>query len=239
MPFGMVNAPATFVRMMNRVLEGCGEFADSFIDDIGVYSNTWEDHMKHLRTVCRCLREANLSARPSKCSLGQSKVEFLAHMVGQGKVSPTQDKVKAILSYPRPQTKKQVRSFLGTVGFYREIHTQFLPTGICIDGSHQERFADKGQMGTDSSEVIWWFEVSVDSYTCFEKSWLSENLLLKNRCMWNRRLCCSGAGVWEWSSPNLVFEQKVGSGGEELCSHWKGVLCYCVGNRDITCVSWR
>ena len=152
----MVNAPATFVRMMNKVLEGCGEFADSFIDDIGVYSNTWEDHMKHLRTVCRRLREANLSARPSKCSLGQSKVAFLAHMVGQGKVSPTQDKVKAILSYPRPQTKKQVRSFLGTVGFYRKFIPNFsqrasvltdltkkgLPTKVKWEQIHQRSFDD-------------------------------------------------------------------------------------------------
>lgn len=59
MPFGMVNAPATFVRLVSKVLTGLEDFTDAFIDDIGIYSNTWEEHLEHLRTVFEVLRQAN------------------------------------------------------------------------------------------------------------------------------------------------------------------------------------
>jgi hypothetical protein len=79
MPFGMINSGATFVRMMDKVLEGFDEFADLFIDDIGIFSDTWEFHVEHLRAVFQSLREAKLVAKPSKCFVGYGELEFLGN----------------------------------------------------------------------------------------------------------------------------------------------------------------
>nr|XP_034310523.1 uncharacterized protein LOC117684040 isoform X3 [Crassostrea gigas] len=84
MPFGMVNAPATFVRLMHKVLDGLHSFVQCFIDDIGIYSETWDDHLQHLRVVFQRLRDAKLSAKPSKCCFGFDQLEFLGHVVGKG-----------------------------------------------------------------------------------------------------------------------------------------------------------
>lgn len=156
MPFGMVNAPASFVRLMNKVLKDCKEFADSFIDDIGIYSDTWEDHLVHLSSVLLALRNANLAARPSKCSFGYRTLEFLGHLVGNGKIRPTQDKVLSIQNFKPPTTKKQVRSFIGLVGFYRKFVPNFskysapltdltkkgLPNKVRWTDEHQRCFDD-------------------------------------------------------------------------------------------------
>ena len=169
MPFGMVNAPATFVRMMNKVLEGCSGFAESFIDDIGIYSQPWEEHLEHIRFVCERLREANLSAKPSKCTFGHSKLEYLGHIVGGGTVMPTVDKIESIKNFQIPSTKKQVRSFLGTIGFYRKFVDNFSvkalpltnltkkeqPTKVKWQDFHQKAFDDlKAQSGGDSTSCF-------------------------------------------------------------------------------------
>ena len=99
MPFGMINSGATFVRMMDKVLEGFDEFADSFIDDIGIFSDTWEFHVEHLRAVFQSLREAKLVAKPSKCFVGYGELEFLGHIAGSGNIKPVQDKVSAIRQF--------------------------------------------------------------------------------------------------------------------------------------------
>jgi hypothetical protein len=125
MPFGMINSGATFVRMMDKVLEGFDEFADSFIDDIGIFSDTWEFHVEHLRAVFQSLREAKLVAKPSKCFVGYGELEFLGHIAGSGNIKPVQDKVSAIRQFPVPVTKKQIRSFLGLIGFNRKFIPQF------------------------------------------------------------------------------------------------------------------
>ncbi|VDI11024.1 Hypothetical predicted protein [Mytilus galloprovincialis] len=102
-----MNSGATFVRMMDKVLAGYEEFADSFIDDIGIFSDTWEYHIEHLRAVFDSLRQANLVAKPSKCLFGYDELEFLGHIAGGGKIKPVQDKVSAIHEFPVPVTKKQ------------------------------------------------------------------------------------------------------------------------------------
>ncbi|KAL5006374.1 hypothetical protein ScPMuIL_015180 [Solemya velum] len=130
MPFGMVCAPATFVRLMAKVLQGYESFTEAFIDDIGVYSDTWNDHIEHLRLVFLALRESNLSAKPSKCSFGFPELVFLAHVVGNMMVKPTLDKLAIVQNFPQPLTKKQVKSFLGFVGFYRKFVQNFATLAI-------------------------------------------------------------------------------------------------------------
>lgn len=86
MPFGLRNAPATFQRFMHVVLGGLEQTAESYIDDVIVFSRTWEEHLVHLRQTLERLRQYQLTAKPSKCQWGASSLTYLGHVVGHGKV---------------------------------------------------------------------------------------------------------------------------------------------------------
>ena len=118
MPFGLVNAPETFSRLMRIVLKDL-TCVDNFVDDIIIHSETWNKHLKDVALVLQRLRQANLTARPTKCFLGYKQIECVGYVIGEsGTLEPIPDKVKAIQDIPIPQTKKQVRSFLWMVAFY-------------------------------------------------------------------------------------------------------------------------
>ncbi|CAN2390404.1 K02A2.6-like, partial [Pristimantis euphronides] len=84
MPFGMKNAPATFQRMVNNLLMGCEGFAAAYLDDIAIFSPTWEDHLQHLSEVLERIHQAGLTIKPGKCQLGMNEVQYLGHRVGGG-----------------------------------------------------------------------------------------------------------------------------------------------------------
>ena len=83
----------------------------SYIDDTVVYSNSWEDHLKHIRKVLQCLEVAGLRVKWQKCSFGCSKAHYLGHVIGQGQIE-FDEKMTAVRDYPRPTTKQQVHAFL-------------------------------------------------------------------------------------------------------------------------------
>ncbi|XP_040195045.1 uncharacterized protein LOC120928035 [Rana temporaria] len=120
MPFGMKNAPATFQRMIDELLDGLQDFACAYLDDIAIYSQTWEEHLRHLGIVLDRIRDANLTLKPDKCNIGMSEVQYLGHRVGCGKQRPEPAKIEAVLNWPVPRTKTQVLAFLGTAGYYRK-----------------------------------------------------------------------------------------------------------------------
>ena len=128
MPFGLINSAATFSRIMRILLHGL-ENVHNYIDDILIHTQTWEEHIAALNEVFRRLRKANLTARPSKCFIGFNEVEFLGHMVGKGIMRPKPDKVKSIKEAARPETKTQLRSFLGLAGYYRKLIPDFAAIG--------------------------------------------------------------------------------------------------------------
>ena len=81
MPFGMVNSGATLVRGLKKVLEGVSGVG-GYIDDIVIYSDSWEEHLRTLKELFGRLRRARITVRPTKCSLGANRMEFLGHQIG-------------------------------------------------------------------------------------------------------------------------------------------------------------
>ena len=125
MPFGMVNSSATFQRLVDEVLRDCNSFCRQYIDDIAIFSNSWQEHLVHVDTVLTKLQEAGLTVKPSKCIFACQQVTYLGHTVGNGQIKPNIDKVKAVLQFPKPITKKDVRSFLGLTGYYRKFVSHY------------------------------------------------------------------------------------------------------------------
>ena len=96
---------------------------ESYIDDLIVFSSDWETHLQTLEELLKRLSEANLTARPSKCIFGASPVEFLGHDVGYDWITPNDDNLDKIAK--RPVTKKEVQSFCGLLGYYRDYIPSF------------------------------------------------------------------------------------------------------------------
>ena len=120
MPFGVRNAPSMFQKLMDKVLKAVKGYARAYIDDIVVFSSSWEDHVRHVRQVLKLLKQAGLTVNPEKCRWGGTKLRFLGHIVGNGALAIPEDRAKAIELYVRPYTKRGLRAFLGSVSYYRK-----------------------------------------------------------------------------------------------------------------------
>nr|XP_033964458.1 uncharacterized protein LOC117465610 [Pseudochaenichthys georgianus] len=118
MPFGLRNAPATFQRLMNQVVSGLAGCA-VYLDDVVVYSDTWEEHLQHINALFERLAWACLTVNLAKCEFAKATVTYLGKVVGQGQVKPVRAKVLAIDRFPVPTTRKELSRFLGMVGYYR------------------------------------------------------------------------------------------------------------------------
>ena len=119
MPFGMINSAATFKRAMKKLLHGL-ENVEFYWDDILVHTRTWEEHIKALRELFRRLLAAGMTIRPMKCLFGVNTVDFLVHRLEEGLIGLHEDNVTKIKDAPRPTTKRQMRSFMGMAGYYRD-----------------------------------------------------------------------------------------------------------------------
>ncbi len=118
MAFGMRNAPATFQRLMREVLSGVTD-CEAYLDDIVIYSSTWRDHVVKLNCVFDRLAAANLTLNLAKCDFAKAVVTYLGKKVGQGQVRPVEEKITAVVEFPIPTTKRELRRFLGMTGYYR------------------------------------------------------------------------------------------------------------------------
>ena len=126
MSFGLTNAPAAFMNLMNRVFRPyVDQFVVVFIDDILVYSKNMDDHVKHLRTVLQTLRDHQLYAKFSKCEFWTESVAFLGHVVTKDGIQVDPKKIEAVSEWPRPTTVTEIRSFLGLAGYYRRFVQDF------------------------------------------------------------------------------------------------------------------
>jgi hypothetical protein len=120
MSFGLTNAPAYFMYLMNKVfMEYLDKFVVVFIDDILIFSKDGEEHDEHLHLVMQKLRENQLYAKLNKCEFWLKEVSFLGHIIFEGGISVDPSKVNDVLSWKTPQNVLDIRSFLGLAGYYR------------------------------------------------------------------------------------------------------------------------
>lgn len=110
---------------------------------IVIYSETWEEHLQHIRLTLQRLREGNLTAKPSKCQFGKKECIYLGHKIGNGEVKPDQEKISAVTSYPEPKTKKQVRGFLGLTGYYRKFIQNYAEKAAPLTDLTKKKLPDK------------------------------------------------------------------------------------------------
>ncbi|WVZ57663.1 LOW QUALITY PROTEIN: hypothetical protein U9M48_008023 [Paspalum notatum var. saurae] len=126
MSFGLTNAPAFFMYMMNTVfMNELDKFVVVFIDDILIYSKNEKEHEEHLRVVLTRLREHKLYAKFSKCAFWLKEVGFLGHILSEKGVAVDPSKVKDVLNWKQPETVTEIRSFLGLAGYYRRFIKDF------------------------------------------------------------------------------------------------------------------
>ncbi|KAK1601944.1 hypothetical protein QYE76_027049 [Lolium multiflorum] len=127
MPFGLSNAPSTFMRLMNHILRPLiGKSVVVYFDDILIYSKNLEDHVQHVREVLCILRHEKLFANLPKCHFAQNKLVFLGFVVSANGIEVDSSKVEAIHNWPTPTNVGQVRSFHGLAGFYRRFNVPFV-----------------------------------------------------------------------------------------------------------------
>lgn len=154
MPFGLKDAPATFQRYMDNTLrEHIGKTCLVYMDDIIVFSTSLQEHLVNLDKIFNTLRFYNLKVQVDKCEFLQKEVAFLGHVVTPERVKPNPQKIDVIKNWPLPKNEKELKGFLGVVGYYRKFIQDF--ARIAKPLTQQLR---KGETIHHSSEFISAFE---------------------------------------------------------------------------------
>jgi hypothetical protein len=126
MSFGLTNAPAYFMYLMNSVfMRELDKFVVVFIDDILIYSKNQEDHARHLHIILQRLREHHLYAKFSKHEFLLDTVKFFGHTISSDGISVDPSKVQEVMDWKLPTSVHQIRSFLGLAGYYRRFIPDF------------------------------------------------------------------------------------------------------------------
>ncbi|GKE31288.1 putative reverse transcriptase domain-containing protein [Tanacetum coccineum] len=126
MSFGLTNAPAVFMDLMNRVCKPyLDKFVIVFIDDILIYSKTRDEHVEHLRLVLKLLKKEKLYAKFSKCEFWLREVQFLGHVINGNGIHVDPSKIEVVTNWKDHRTPSKVRLFLGLVGYYRRFIENF------------------------------------------------------------------------------------------------------------------
>jgi hypothetical protein len=121
LPFGLTNAPATFMTLMNNIFrEYLDKFVIIYLDDILIYSKTKEEHLQHVRIILETLRKHKLYAKINKCELVRTSVEYTGHFISAQGISVDPRKITTIQQWPAPTNVSELRSFLGLASYYRK-----------------------------------------------------------------------------------------------------------------------
>ena len=158
MPMGLKNSPSVFQRNMQDILKDL-PFAQVFVDDIIVASDSVEEHWVHLERLLTRLRESRTYIKGSKVALFRTSVDFLGHVISDQGVAPQQKKVEAVRNWPVPTSVADVRSFLGLAGYYRKFIHHFAA-----------KAAPLNQLLKNDAEWIWRKEVEQKSFDLLKRT---------------------------------------------------------------------
>ncbi|CAF3434864.1 unnamed protein product [Rotaria socialis] len=126
LPFGLTNAPPTFMRLMNSIFHKyLDKFVIIYLDDILIYSKNENDHLNHIKLVLQLLRENQLYVNGTKCQFNVDQINFLGYVITSHGIKVDEGKVIAVKNWPIPRNSTNVRSFLGAAGFYRRFIQNF------------------------------------------------------------------------------------------------------------------
>ena len=123
-PFGLAQAPAYFQKLINDILKGCN-FAMGYLDDIIIYSRTEKEHLEHLEEIFGRPRAAGLKLKLEKCMFFKRHIQYLGHVISADGIQPLPEKLESIAKMPAPRNPKEVKQFLGLVGYYRKFVPRF------------------------------------------------------------------------------------------------------------------
>lgn len=145
MPFGLCNAPSTYARLVQMVLQGIPyNVALPYLDDTIVHSKNLEEHFASLDRVLKANTRAGLKLSPEKCSFFCDQVAYLGHVVSEKGIFPNPDYLKVVADWPIPNTRSKVRTFLGKTGYYRRfIHNYAQIAGPLLDQLKRTELDDK------------------------------------------------------------------------------------------------
>ena len=116
-PFGLSQAPVYFQLLIDKVLMGCSRFAMGYLDDIIIFSKTEEEHLQHLEEIFVRLRKFGLKMKCEKCSFFKKHIQYLGHLISEKGFEPLLEKLESIRKMPAPRTAKEVKQFLGLIGY--------------------------------------------------------------------------------------------------------------------------
>jgi hypothetical protein len=226
MPFGLINATATFQRTMQAILSSLvGKCAHVFVDDIVVYANSMEQLLERLDSVFDKISAAGLTLNAKKCSLFQTTIELLGHIVSANGVAPNKDKISAIKSWPEPRNRKQVRSFLGTAGYYRKFMVNFAHIAAPLSR-------------LTSAKVPWkWMDAEKNSFDSLKAALVTEPIL--NHFFPNRSIIIdTDASAY---AIGAVLSQIDEQGNERVVAYFSRCLSrqemnYCVTRRELLAI---
>lgn len=126
MPFGLVNAPSTFMHLINHILRAfIGNFVVIYFNGILIFNKSFDEHIDHIFQVLTALRVEKLYGNIAKCTFCTNRVVYLDFVVSAQGIQVDEKKIKAIKGWPTPENVSQVRSFHGFVGFYRRFVKDF------------------------------------------------------------------------------------------------------------------
>ena len=164
-PFGLAQAPAYFQKLINDILKGCN-FTMGYLDDIIIYSRSEKEHMEHLEEIFTRLRAAGLKLKLEKCCFFKKHIQYLGHLISAEGIQPLREKLESIARMPVPKKPKEVKQFLGLVGYYRK----FIP-----------RFADISRVLTHLTKKDVEFKWTAECENCFKilKEFLQQTPILK------------------------------------------------------------
>ena len=123
---GLMNAPPVFQRVMNDIIGyNRWDYVLIYLDDILIFSHSFDMHLKHLSEVLHVLLEHNFTLNPDKCLIARRSIDFLSHIITKDTIVPLKERIQAILSIPQPKTLAQANRFIGKVGWYRKFIPHF------------------------------------------------------------------------------------------------------------------